>query len=242
MAYFFDRASTQYLRVPSTPVTAAPLTFAVWARSNDATTSQSAISIGDKDSTLDGWDIIFAGTVAGDPIRFRAVDVTAGSADGPVGYSINTWYHVAGVEVSDSSRFCYVDGAVGAEDTTTRTPDNGDNVTVGALGNSTPSTPWNGDIAEAAIWNVALTAAEVLVLSKGVPAYMVRPASLVFYAPLVRDLVDIVEGRTLTNTNVATVSAHPRIFRTPAPQIRKHTYVAPAAPPAAKTLAAMGVG
>jgi len=40
----------------------------------------------------------------------------------------------------------------------------------------------------------------------------VRPESLVFYAPLVRDLQDVCEGLTITNNNGATVANHPRVY------------------------------
>jgi hypothetical protein len=40
----------------------------------------------------------------------------------------------------------------------------------------------------------------------------IRPQSLVFYAPLVRNLVDTKGGLTITNNNSATVADHPRIY------------------------------
>ena len=69
-----------------------------------------------------------------------------------------------------------------------------------------------GQIAEVGIWNVALTAAEIASLSKGMTCDKVRPESLVFYAPLVRDLIDAKGGLAITNNNGATVAPHPRIY------------------------------
>ena len=40
----------------------------------------------------------------------------------------------------------------------------------------------------------------------------IRPQNLVFYAPLVRDLIDQKGGLTITNNNAATVANHPRIY------------------------------
>ena len=40
----------------------------------------------------------------------------------------------------------------------------------------------------------------------------VRPQNLVFYAPLVRDLIDAKGGLVITNNNGATVATHPRIY------------------------------
>lgn len=70
----------------------------------------------------------------------------------------------------------------------------------------------NGTISEAAAWNAALTMAEISALSKGFTADQIRPQSLVFYAPLIRNLQDVRGGRTITNNNGATVAVHPRII------------------------------
>lgn len=69
-----------------------------------------------------------------------------------------------------------------------------------------------GEMAEVGIWNDALTAAEIASLAKGMTCDKVRPQSLVFYAPLVRDLIDQKGGLTITNNNGATVANHPRIY------------------------------
>ena len=70
----------------------------------------------------------------------------------------------------------------------------------------------NGYIAEVGLWNVALTAEEIASLAKGMTPDKIRPQSLVFYAPLVRDLIDAKGGRTITNNNGATVANHPRVY------------------------------
>ena len=69
-----------------------------------------------------------------------------------------------------------------------------------------------GQLAEVGIWNVALTAAEIASLAKGMTCDKVRPQSLVFYAPLIRDLQDVRGGLTITNNNTATVANHPRVY------------------------------
>ena len=86
-----------------------------------------------------------------------------------------------------------------------------DTVTVGARWATTLQYK-QGDIAEVGIWNVALTAAEIESLADGMTCDKVRPQSLVFYAPLVRDLIDVKGGLTITNNNTATVANHPRVY------------------------------
>ena len=67
-------------------------------------------------------------------------------------------------------------------------------------------------MAEVGIWNVALNAAEIASLARGMTCDKVRPRNLVFYAPLVRDLIDAKGGLAIANNNGATVANHPRIY------------------------------
>lgn len=83
---------------------------------------------------------------------------------------------------------------------------------IGARSATTIGGFFNGNIAEIGIWNAALTAAEVASLAKGMTCDKVRPQNLVFYAPLVRGLIDAKGGRTITNNNGATVANHPRVY------------------------------
>jgi hypothetical protein len=69
-----------------------------------------------------------------------------------------------------------------------------------------------GQIAEVGIWNVALTAAEIASLAKGMTCDKIRPQSLVYYAPLVRNLIDQKGDLTITNNNGATVANHTRVY------------------------------
>ena len=70
----------------------------------------------------------------------------------------------------------------------------------------------DGLIAEVGIWNVALTQPEIASLAAGYTCDKVRPQSLVFYSPLIRNLQDVRGGLTITNNNTATVANHPRVY------------------------------
>jgi hypothetical protein len=71
--------------------------------------------------------------------------------------------------------------------------------------------PLNGQLAEAAIYNVTLSASDAAALATGASPRLVRPDGLVMYAPLVRELLDLRGTATLTN-NGTTVTDHPRIY------------------------------
>lgn len=104
----------------------------------------------------------------------------------------------------------YLDGAaqsISGEATTNTTIGTGQNsMTVGGVSGYR----WNGIIAEAAIYNRVITPAEALIHAAG---YSCRnfPRGLIFYAPLIREVHDIVGGLTGTITGT-TVSDHPRIY------------------------------
>jgi hypothetical protein len=120
------------------------------------------------------------------------------------------WAHVASVFSSSTSRVSYLNGVSGTENTETVVNPAGLNTM--QIGSYEGIATTGGTIAEVGVYNVALNAAEIAALAKGMTCDKVRPQSLVFYAPLVRNLIDTKGGLTITNNNSATVADHPRIY------------------------------
>lgn len=80
------------------------------------------------------------------------------------------------------------------------------------IGRYQSNNSWStGDFAELGMWQATLTAEEVASLAKGMTCDKIRPQSLVYYTPLIRDIQDLARGMTLTNTD-STVANHPRIY------------------------------
>ena len=80
------------------------------------------------------------------------------------------------------------------------------------IGRAATNNVWStGDFAELGMWQSTLTAAEIASLAKGMTCDKVRPQSLVYYTPLIRDIQDLARGMTLTDTN-STVANHPRVY------------------------------
>lgn len=134
-------------------------------------------------------------------------------------YDDNKWAHATAVFTSDTSRTLYVSksGITTIATKTTNIADaTGTAFTSMAIGRrhvvGTSPQYFNGQVAEVGIWTAALTDDDVLALSLGASPALVRPGSLVFYAPLIRDLQDVRGGLAITNNNGATVSDHPRIY------------------------------
>jgi hypothetical protein len=187
--------------------------LACWFNPDSITANGSLLEISDG-TGLNRFGLVILGTFAGDPLRaFCQQGGTAGAADSTTGYAAGTMQHACGVFTSNSSRTVFLNAGSSATSTNSITPsgvnvsDIGSRVLGGVRGLF-----FNGKLAEVGIWNAALTAAEVAALAKGMTCDKVRPQSLVFYAPLVRDLNDQKGGLTITNNNGATVAAHPRVY------------------------------
>jgi hypothetical protein len=210
MAYEFVAASSQYLTAQSS-VTSNPVTLAFWFKGSGQ--AGCGLSIG-KSGDLQR-NQVFVGQASGNVINAASADSTgSGISVNSIGtFTNNLWSHAAAVFGSNSSRTAYCNGGGSATNTTTINPSPGfDTVFVGARPATTVGGFFTGDLAEVGIWNAALTAAEIASLAKGMTCDKVRPQSLVFYAPLVRDLVDVKGGLAITNNNTATVANHPRVY------------------------------
>jgi hypothetical protein len=129
--------------------------------------------------------------------------------------NVNAWNHGCGVFTSTASRTVYLNGANAVTQSSTNAPNTAD-INAVYIGTQLTSNSFvnyfEGDIAEVGIWNVALTAAEVASLAKGMTCDKIRPQNLVFYAPLVRNLQDAKGGLTITNNGGAIAATHPRVY------------------------------
>lgn len=82
-----------------------------------------------------------------------------------------------------------------------------------ALGDN-PDSFWPtyvGDNAEIGHWNTQLSADEIAALAKGFSPRLIRPTSLIFHAPIVRDTRELRAGLA-GNTTGGAVSDHPRVL------------------------------
>jgi hypothetical protein len=211
MAYEFTAASSQRLSATA-PITTAqmPYTLACWFLANDVTTNRMLISLNVANGNFAA--ILANGAFAGDPILVFHSSASA-EARTTAGYAANTWTHACGVFSSTTSRTAYINGGNSGTNTVGQSSETSTELLIGArrFGGAL-GTYHDGLIAEVGIWNAALTAEEIASLAKGMTCDKVRPQSLVFYAPLVRDLIDQKGGLTITNNNGATVANHTRVY------------------------------
>lgn len=223
MARLFDDAVPHSIAGASAPVTGAPLTLACWFNSNDAAAFQTLLELIDASDSGERFLLLALGTSAGDPVSLQVTGDVGGSTspETSTGYSINTWHHACGVVAAVDDHAVFIDGGSKGTSAASVTPAGIDVSVIGAHRSDaipTYSSGASGLIAEVAMWNAALADAEVAVLAEGYSPLLVHPQNLVFYAPLVRELVDGVGGVTLTN-NGSTVGDHPRVLLPPPPSL-----------------------
>ena len=204
-----------YSRVDGT-ITADPVTLACWFYPTALTAEMTLIALS-PNSASNGYALKCMGAVAGDPIYAQKDLVTTGNAValGPDG-TANVWYHAAGVFTSTLSRKAYFNGTAGAEETTEVVDGTIAYQAVGVTCRSTIENPIVGYVAEAAVWNVALTDADILELAGGKSALLVKPDNLIRYWPLLGILNDepdysgLEKDMTLTGVYVGG-TAHPTV-------------------------------
>lgn len=188
--------------------------MACWFNSDSSTAAQDLFSLVPDTGTNDGFRLRAGGDLGGDPVQMKSREGGAeDSCSTSSGYTTGTWTHALGIVAGIADRRVYINGGSKGTDTTSRdvTLASTSKVSVGAYRTDNTFNETDGRVAECAIWNVALTDADALVLAAGYSPLFVRPDALVFYAPLVRHLNDVKRGVALTATG-AVVADHPRII------------------------------
>lgn len=200
--------TSDYMEVASAVVSSEPLTMA--CRLKPASTAVTTVMSIGTSGGISRWQMShgYLGTgcaaISADSGGTVAVSSTGSTESG-------SWLHYAAVFSSSTSRTAYRNGVAGSVDTTSKTV-SGVNVTnIGARYSTTVGSYFSGDIAEAAVWSVALNADEIASLAKGFSPRQIRPQSLVFYAPLVRTVQDVRGGVALTDTVPTTAADHPPV-------------------------------
>ncbi len=208
MAWDFD-GTNDYMEATSAVLTAGPLTFAAWINVDTTGAAQRILSISSTTGN-DRWSLLVGATnvitmQVGGSGTFGTVSTTNTVTAG-------TWYHVAGSwnTTANQPQQVWIDGVKSGPTNSNRTPVAG-NLNRTLLGStyitSALAQYLNGRIAEAAIWDVVLSDAEVSSLAKGFRSDLIRPASLKFYLPLIREVQDVRAGLSFTN-NATAAAAH----------------------------------
>jgi len=209
MGYSFVAASSQ--RIFGTISDASVVTLTGVANRASETSSQQIIVATDTAAGTARHSIGF------DTSRGWAQSVNAGggssSAFTATEEIFNQWNAVTGLLESNAPRTVWLLGLYSATQTTGRIV-TFNQLEIGARTTSANAGLFmNGKLAEIAVWDVHLTTDEIVSLAKGFKPSRVRPQSLQYYVPLVRDLNEIRAGIALsTSASAPTVTDHPRVY------------------------------
>jgi hypothetical protein len=210
MAYNFVRASSQYLSAASAPVTSPPFTLSCLFYIRDLSAARTLMAL-DNASGTNFFVMLISGSSTS--LRLNANTSVANTIIADTDFNLNEWNNVCGVFTSATSRELFLNGVSVGTSTVSAAP----SVSLLKIGTRTSggvvANFMQDDMAEVGIWNAALTQPEIASLAKGMACDKIRPQSLVFYAPLARDLIDVRGGLAITNNNTATVANHPRIYQ-----------------------------
>lgn len=220
MGRSFTRASHHRIEIAAFPDIASQFTLSAWVRYSAVV---NFLTIFGKGKALDGNDRNFCVDFRGGGIPGTMEASWTSPASTFVEYrtdspALDVWSHICWTidwTTNPDTVLAYRNGVAAsvthAAGSNNSTPTfGGTQITrIGDL-QDTPTTAFNGDIAEVAAWMVFLSDKEVAELGKGYPPHVVRPADLLFYAPMIRDLYDYSHNQhALTNQGTVASDHHP---------------------------------
>ena len=191
---------------------AQPMTWSFWYKP-EATVS--ATMVGGANTSVGGTNTYYR-ILHLSGRQLQLIRGTTGVATTANLATLNAWNHALGIFNTSTNRSIRLNGGTAVTNTTSVTNASSTNVTIGAFQtNLAVAEYFDGSIAELGIWEVVLTDAEQLMLSKGVSPLLVRPASLMLYFPLVgrnSPEIELTNSYNMTLTNSPTVDVHPRVY------------------------------
>ena len=215
-------SNTNHFALASAVVSAPPLSVSAWVYVTTVAFNSYALGItytAGADTNVSGFYLVKMITTG----LLRAYTNNNNSqvySVSAAGVNLNAWNHIGGVWASTSSRIAYLNGVEATAETTTKavasTPDK---MSIGCIYRQDNSVlGGSGDyVAEIGYWNVALTTADMLMLSAGYSPPMVKPDGLQAYYPAIRgdssgDMPDLFGAKTMVEVGTVSVQTHPRIF------------------------------
>lgn len=172
MSRNFVAASSQYLSNAAAVLSAYPITIACWFKASTAHTG-ALVVLDDGVSKYNG--IGYRNDIPGAIAAFSTGALTSYTSNT---VSTGVWAHAGGVFSASNNRVAYLNGSAGTADTNNNTGGMG---TTTGIGQVIGVQFFNGDIAQAAIWNVALTTAEMQSLASGLSPLLIRFSALQTY-------------------------------------------------------------
>jgi len=205
MARLID-ANGEYFETTSVVVSGPPFTMACWAILDSNAVRHTLMGVFTDSSDDQKHQLQFDG-VASDVVIAQSRTTGNGNAVSTTSFSTGVWQHAAGVWRATNDRSAYCNGGGRGDNTTSRAPSGMNRTRLGAQG-IVNTQPLRGTIAEAGIWDAALTDEEIAALARGVSPMRIRPRNLMAHWP-VYDESSLI--RDLCGTYPLTVNGSPTI-------------------------------
>lgn len=208
MAYDFLQADDRYFEADNQITSiGTPLTVSIRQRFSNTNQNRTLWGIYENSASQNNQ---YSGTNFNTPNRFEINARTTNSARSSIALpGANQFFNAVGVFASTTSRTAYQNTTAGTPNTDSRTITTEVSI---RIGRRAAANGFTGQLAEFAIWNAALTDAEINSLAKGFKPPRIRPQSLRYYVPLVRNVHELRSGITFTAVNAPVVFAHPRVY------------------------------
>lgn len=188
MSRLFDGTDDRLGYTAGAIINAAPLTFACWfKRTHSASGIEEYLMLAAAPTATN--QLFELGIDATDHLTGVSRTSAQNAATSAATITDTNWHHAVFVTASATSRFVYLDGVKSTENTSSRTP-TAASITafyIGAASANTPNLEFFGNIAYAAVWNIAISDANVASLyNSGAGALPTGVASgnLIAYWPL----------------------------------------------------------
>lgn len=183
MARLLDIGHTQALQVDETPITVRPLTASCWFKCTDEfINSQTVWALVDSTSNDEFFTVRLMGGHPGDPVRSVSGDGGFETiVEAMLGYTANTWHHVAVTYAADKTDTIWLDGANKNSIINGQVPTGLNRLSLGRFGGVSPKFYYDGAIGDISFWNIALTEEQIVALSQGAPPEIIRPDKLASY-------------------------------------------------------------
>ncbi len=211
----FVAGSSQGLSLAAAPTNTVnvPCTISLWTNISSLIENMVVFNL---QSTSDNGIYIILQTTSGTK-RIKAVFTGAAfNAESVATPSTGVWVHICAVYTSSTVFSIFLNGTKATA--SVGSPSTEVNWTRGGIGNfwnGSVNNPWDGKIAEVAVWNAALTDADVAALYAGAPPKKVVSQALAEYWAFGGGVLrGDARGLTPTNQNSSTSAAdHPRVYR-----------------------------
>jgi hypothetical protein len=177
-ATLYTSASSQYASSATIPRGSMPMSWSAWVRITGNSARSTIMCASNHTASLNQFAMEID---SGGTLTIYKQNNPANPSQGGGDITLNTWQHVGAVFTSATSMTPYRNGVAGTTNTTSSTPSGITRFVIGArMVNSGVDRITDGDIAMAAVWNVALSANHMKALASGAHPLLVRSVGIKF--------------------------------------------------------------